>query len=135
MNLKISSYRHIAIAFMEKHILHFSKEAVNIENLLAGEMDSTMNDASVGVTGPNLLFNEQAGHNTNVANSFYAFSTDDFTFMSKDNLQNYYLCSLEWHSLLRKFLSEICYRTLHLLCLGRFTNIRSTNSVTTCSTH
>lgn len=49
-----------------------------------------------------LLFNQQAGHSSRTANKHYAFSTNDFSYMAKDNLQNFYMCSLEWHELLRK---------------------------------
>lgn len=102
VNLKLANYRHIAVAFMDKHITHFSKEAADWENELAGDRDPNLRETSLGGRNSNLLFNEQSGHTSTVANSFYAFSTDDFAFMSRDNLQNFYLCSLEWHSLLRK---------------------------------
>ena len=93
-NLGFSEYRHVAIAFMEKHLKHQAKSVL---------MDS--------------IFDLQAGHSSSIAGSQYAISDKDHSKVSKDALHNYFLASKEWQELL---LNKSDMKTLSVMTLMNF---------------
>lgn len=107
--LKISDYRHIAIAFMFVWLKHFVPGSEDDQGHQHFEIPAgaVRRPGINQQTGSSLLLDLQAGHTERVAGKVYAFSSNDFAYISKDNLQNFYLCSLEWHQLLRKYLFDL----------------------------
>lgn len=48
-----------------------------------------------------LLYNEQSAHSALTGYKAYAVSSSDFSFLARDTLANFRLCSLEWHLFLQ----------------------------------
>ena len=87
-NLGINRYRQCAISFMEKNLRSFK----DFDNLEEDEEDEELSD----------LYDFQAAHSRTVALSNYAVSSHDSRLMHRDALQNFYLCSISWQTLLGK---------------------------------
>lgn len=107
VQLKLSTYRHIAIAFMSSRLEHFL-DVHQIEDgqvdydvapeLLRGQIATATN--GMPLVGSSLLHHRQASHTAAIANRTYAHSNNDFSYLGKENMLNFYLCSLSWHELL-----------------------------------
>lgn len=107
VQLKVAAYRHISIGFMWAWLKHFNPTRFHFENSSEEEEDdfdfeevNDLYDSATGNRDDGLLYNQQASHSATTANRSYAFSNNDFSYLGRDNLHNYYLCSLEWHTLL-----------------------------------
>ncbi|GAN09530.1 hypothetical protein MAM1_0273d09060 [Mucor ambiguus] len=108
VEFRLNAYRHIAIAFMSVHIQHFIN-ANQIEDVVDYDVpvDLLRGRAVATDQGSSLLFHQQGSHTMQVANQVYAFSSNDFGYLSKDNILNYFLCSLEWQLLLGTEMGEL----------------------------
>lgn len=73
----VSEYRHIAIAFTEKHLLQ--------RDALRGSIE---------------FLDEQACHSSTTATSWYAKSNLDHRYLGRDALHAFQICSTKWHRLL-----------------------------------
>ncbi|KAL7330866.1 hypothetical protein PS15p_203148 [Mucor circinelloides] len=114
VQLKLSTYRHIAIAFMPSRLEHFL-DVHQIEDgqvdydvapeLLRGQIATATN--GMPLVGSSLLHHRQASHTAAIANRTYAHSNNDFSYLGKENMLNFYLCSLSWHELLGAHLSDL----------------------------
>jgi hypothetical protein len=59
-------------------------------------------------TASSLLFHHQGSHTIRVANRTYAFSQLDFAFLGRDNLLNFFLCSLEHQQMIGMYKMMPC---------------------------
>lgn len=95
--LNLQSYRHVAIAFMFNLLMHFTPVNEADEERDVYDLPQENQRAS-----SSLLLDRQPGHSEATAGKVYAFSSMDFSYMGKDDMLNFFFCSLEWHTLLSK---------------------------------
>ncbi|CAO3638363.1 unnamed protein product [Mucor hiemalis] len=107
VSIKLSLLRHIAIAFMYYWLEHFNREISMATNGVEDDDEVGFDDQDLDLMSnqrerestrrSDLLYNEQRGHSSSVGYRAYAVSTSDFSFLARNNLANFHLCSLEWH--------------------------------------
>lgn len=123
VSIKLSLWRHIAIAFMYCWIEHFNRELSMATNGVEDDDEvgfdyqdlDLMSNQRESARRSDLLYNEQSGHSSSVGYRAYAVSTSDFSFLARNNLANFHLCSLEWHLFLGTY--EICLLFGFLFCI------------------
>ncbi|KAG2210760.1 hypothetical protein INT46_008582, partial [Mucor plumbeus] len=99
-NLTISMYRQLSVCFMWVWIKHFN---TTLDNSIAQEEEGELlgfEDVRTLRDNQGLLYNKQAAHSQSIGSRFYGYSNLDFRYLSREHLQNFYLCSKEWALLL-----------------------------------
>jgi superfamily II DNA/RNA helicase len=88
--LGIADYRHVAIAFIDKHVRRQPDETEH-----SGDGDGNGNGEA-----QDDIIDIQAGHSSATAAMYYARSNLDHRWLSRNAMQMFYRCSRKWQSML-----------------------------------